>query len=126
MGGGQVSNASNRNDALCLLQGRTVIYNTNNAVDVQDETLRTVTAGKTFYLMVAGITFKTGANPGMAYISSNSKADNILIIDLPATSHFTTALMFPQPIPFAPGETIQISTSSVGCSAYAWITGWEE
>ena len=113
------------------LKGKTILYNrtdvTNGAA-----TLRTVTAGKTYYLLQAALSYYATAGNKTALMFIGTSASILFRMNSTITPTYHTAdrdtliFVYPHPIPIAAGTAIQIDSSDAGLKADGWIMGWEE
>lgn len=113
------------------LEGKTILYNSNSKAN-GTETLRTVTAGKTYYMIMAGLSYKATASSrvGILYVDSDT---NHLIHHISAITatynevdRGSTVVVFPHPLPVAAGIDININSDAATIGVYGWIVGWEE
>jgi len=112
-------------------RGKTLLFRPGIAT-AGTTTMRTVTAGKTFYLAMAGLMYS--ASVGNVKASIKTSVDSTLILQM--YSHITATyhtqdsdhaeITFPHPIPIAAGVEIQVYSSNAGITANGWIIGWEE
>jgi len=133
---GQISNASSAVGNVALLNGhtqlagKTLLYD-HETVTAGNVTLRTVTAGKTYWLLAAQLTMSGTINGMAGYITYGYAGDRILLVNLDMVATYLPAttdhaeMTFPHPLPLAAGLTV-VMTASANCTGYATIVGWEE
>ncbi len=133
---GGISNASSAVGTVALLNGHTQLAGKNilhdfDTVTNGNVTLRTVSGGKTYYLLAAQLTVSGTINGIGGYLNYGYAGDRILFINLDKVTTYKPAvtdhaeMTFPHPIPLAAGLTI-VMTASANCTGYASIIGWEE
>jgi len=112
-----------------LAKGKTILYN-NVGANNSTQTIRTITAGKTYYLLSVGLTYNSGTAGASANVSTTDGV--LLLMYLGATATYNTSvgdhaeLTFPHPIPIAAGKTITVTSGNANSNAAGWIIGWEE
>ena len=112
-----------------LAAGKTILFN-GASVSGATATLRTVTAGKTYYLLYANLSVKSSDNFETASIKFDT--DYLILKYTAVTAIYnenfasTTSKTFPHPIPIAAGTVITVVSSAGGTTASAQIIGWEE
>ena len=97
-------------------------------------TMRTVSAGKVYYLIQVGINLVSTANDEDCeiYTSKGAEPNNQIVrltseIDATRTvDSQTLVIAYPHPIPIAEGRLIQLKGGSVNTLADGWLIGWEE
>ena len=115
------------------LAGKTILFHNGLAVSAVAVPLHTVTAGKTYYMITAGVAYYADAAQeagGNLYIGVTSKNLLQVFSKYDATYYPTDSgslsLAFPYPIPIAAGTEIGVKSSMAGMNTYGWIVGWEE
>ena len=133
---GGISNASSAVGNVSLLNGhiqlagKTILHD-HETVTAGNVTLRTVSGGKTYYLLAAQLTISGTINGIAGYLTYGYSGDRILFINLDKTTTYAPAvtdhaeMTFPHPIPLAAGLTVVLNASA-NCTGYATIVGWEE
>jgi len=111
------------------LSGKTLIYKTatvtNTTVNVY-----TVTSGKIFYLVAAGLTYGIGAGGTSSCALQIDDASNILLELIgrggAAGESGLAGLSNQAPYPIAAGRVFQVYSQDATLTAIAWIIGWED
>lgn len=112
------------------LKGKTILYDRANATNGTG-VLRTVTAGKTYYLLEAGFWYKATTNnaEGKLYVSNANQPILYMSAKITATYWVSDTdhaeLTYPHPLPIAAGVSLWVSASA-GMTVQGWIIGWEE
>ena len=112
-------------------RGKTILYDGDDVTN-GTTTMRTVTAGKTYYLLMAGLAFYSSANGEEARIRIGGGTNFILRLASRITPTYRTTdsdhseVTFPHPIPVAAGVAISVTSTAAVLGAYGWIVGWEE
>lgn len=112
-------------------RGKTMLYN-QGAVSNGLATIRTVTAGKTYYLLALGLNVHSTNDGEVAQVYAGTSASMLMFIQTGVTATYNTrfeatyVVPFLHPLPIAAGTAIKVQSSAAGTSAYAWIIGWEE
>ena len=131
---GGISNASSSDSISILnahkvLQSQTILYKKGSANNGTD-TIHTVTAGKTFYLLAAGMTANASLDlkDFLLYNHVNTKLILALESRVDATPIYadSVTINFPLAVPIAAGQNIICSAQDAGSTCTAWIIGWEE
>ena len=132
---GGISNAASPKQELYQLTGKTIIYR-DKVSNNDTQTIYEVTAGKTFYLMVAGLTIRATVDSASCFLVTGALANlNTILGDranITATYNASYSnsvnVSFPIPVPIIAGLDgfLRIQSSVAGTSVYAWIIGWEE
>lgn len=128
-----ISNASLASGAQPLA-GKTILYDSGQAVGATTDAIRTVTAGKTYYLLamfldLSGNVDATGGGLARIYIAPSS---DLLALRLAITATYKitdsqhSEWVTPYPIPIAAGKVINVICGAANCTATAHIVGWEE
>jgi len=113
------------------LEGKTILYDKGSA-DNSTVTIRTVTAGKTYYLVAVQLVTYGTADGGTAYIEIGAAGNRILRTYTPITATYQTSntshaeMAFPHPIPLAAGQSIRVISGPAGTTGVGQIVGWEE
>ena len=113
------------------LKGKTILYNTGTVAG-GNLTLRTVTAGKTFYLLSAWISYVSTVDNSFAKIYVATTASPLIDLRSSITATYHTSdsnsliATYPHPIPIAAGVAIILSSQSASTDADGGIVGWEE
>jgi len=113
------------------LKGKTILYNSGNALN-STTVLRTVTAGKTYYMIAANLSWTTAAAniDGSIYVGATG---NIIVQGI--TSFKTDQqvgggnqinIVFPHPIPVVAGVEIKVRSAGATERFFGSIIGWEE
>jgi len=103
------------------LVGKTIIYK-NAEANNNTVTLHTVTAGKTFYLLTASLSW---SGSGTASLELSSSANRILVAYSAAASGLT-GNTYIQPIPIPQNTPIQVTSSEAAMNCIAAVIGWED
>ena len=112
-------------------RGKTILYD-HALTTAATTTMRTVTAGKTYYLLQAGVTYHCTGDEKTGGIWIVSNANNLIKIRTSITATYNTAVSdtitvtYPHPIPIAAGQTIRVNSSAAELTVRGWIVGWEE
>lgn len=129
---GGISNASLATGA-APLAGKTILYNYAYAINDLTVAVRTVTAGKTYYMLGYWLSIKATADNEAGYIFvENDPAGTIILMNSSITATYkvsdtqTAMLAFPYPIPIVAGQTIRVASTAATITAFAGIVGWEE
>jgi len=112
-------------------EGWPMVYHRGSATNTTT-TIYTVPAGKSFYLIAAGLNYyaTTGNTVCYMHITSNSNllayAKSHIAGTYSTTDSDTVMFNPPTTIPMAQGATIQVYSGGAGLVATGWIMGWEE
>ena len=112
-------------------RGKTILYNIASATNAATA-VRTVTAGKTYYLVACGLSVHSTTNQADCYLYLTTTARVLLhhraatVATYKTTDSRHSELSFPYPIPIAASTVIYVSTDDAGATAFGWIIGWEE
>ena len=112
-------------------RGKTILYDRTDVTN-GTATVRTVTAGKTYYLLQAALSYYATAGNKTALMFIGTSASILFRMNSTITPTYHTAdrdtliFVYPHPIPIAAGTAIQIDSSDAGLKADGWIMGWEE
>ena len=112
-------------------RGKTILYDTNSAVD-GIATVRTVTAGKTYYLLQAGLRAYATGDSKITKLWVGADSNVLLSYRTAVTATYKTSdahvfsLTYPHPIPIAASTSIRVESGDGSLFVTAWIIGWEE
>ena len=112
-------------------RGKTILYDVEWAAG-GNTTLRTVTAGKTYYLLMAGLIYESTIAEEIVTIQIDDY--NHLILEMAASITATyneydaghAEISFPHPIPITAGKVIRVTSGHANMGGRGWIIGWEE
>ena len=125
------SNGFLENSGEHSLKGKTILYDNNNAANAVT-VIRTVTAGKTYYLMACGLKMHSTTDNKWGQLQVGAGADVLLYGGTAITAGTVDSfdqvqiLSFPHPLPIAAGVEIKVQSNDATTLAAAWIIGWEE
>jgi len=121
-----ISNAS-ITAPLFSLKDKTIIWATQNAVHGSTN-MYGIGAGKTFYLVGAGLAYRSVAATGEVKLRTDVTMDNILFMNSTTAAvesgHLFLSLAIPLPIYGV--QNIEVSSDADNVLATGWIMGWEE
>ena len=126
--GGAVKTAE-QVDWLPSAKGKTMLFLYNTAAG-QTTVARTVTAGKTFYLVYAELSYNATANAIYAFMTINASVALVMLSKTTATYYTTdtgqVTLAPAVPIPLPAGTTINVISNAATLTAFLTVVGWEE
>lgn len=114
-----------------LLLGKTMLYK-RGYVNGASNSMYTITAGKTFYIVLATLGYEATHDGANAYLWIGSATDRLLEAWANITGTYKTSdtntipLAFPHPLPVAAGVTIGVTSDHADMRAHASFVGWEE
>lgn len=114
-----------------LLKGKTILIG-QNIISNGRAILRTVTTGKTFYLVYAYLGMTATANGHIAQLDAGGDSTRLFRLISAITPTYKTNdsqtinIAFPNPIPYAAGTVISIESTNAALDADGIILGWEE
>jgi hypothetical protein len=112
------------------LTGKTILYDRQGSVTNAAATVRTVTAGKTYYMVAYGLSYYASSNDVSAalYITNSNKYLVKVQTAIDSAGHDSNAYLmnFALPIPIAASTSIVCESFGAGCTIAAWVIGYEE
>ncbi len=113
------------------LEGKTIIYARGSAT-AGSVTFYTVTAGKTLYIVQAGLEYEATSGARACILGVGGTVNRLLMMRSKYTSTYYTqdsgqmTVAYPHPIPIAAETILQVNSAHANLGAQAWIVGWEE